>query len=393
MGDQGPTLHRRIALASCFRMRVAILSLTIFAAVLAGVIPARAEIAPETRARIDEIASGPVLQGEVPGLIVGVIQGNDRMVRGFGEAVAGTGIRPNAATVWDIGSITKTFTAMLLAIYAQRGVVRYGDPLQKYVPEWVAVPSYEGRPIELIDLATHTSGLPKAPALEGRRHLSVEEMYRITSRYRLTRAPGETFEYSNWGFALLAQALVRATGQNYEQLVEREICAPLGMADTRIELTQDETARKAQGYGRDGRPRPDDPPAWPAFYGAGALHSTMNDMMRYLAYNMGQMNTPLDSILPDLQKHWHAGGSPDTYVGLAWQMVPMRATDRTIIWKNGAVSGFFSYIGFVKETATGVVVIANRKTRVGRIGAQILRMLNGANVIEPHPAEGEEPEE
>ncbi len=136
-------------------------------------------------------------------------------------------------------------------------------------------------------------------------------------------------------------------------------------------------------------PRPHDNPTWPAFNGAGALRSTMDDMMRYLAYNMGQMNTPLSSLLPDLQREWHAGGMPGTHVGLAWQMFTMRGTDHTVIWKNGAASGFFSFIGFVRETGTGVVVIANRKLRVARIAVRILRMLNGANIIEPQPEEQE----
>jgi D-alanyl-D-alanine-carboxypeptidase/D-alanyl-D-alanine-endopeptidase len=352
---------------------------------------AKAELAPETRARIDEMASRPVRNGEVPGLIVGVMQGSDRMIRGYGESVEGSGVRPTKDTIWEIGSITKTFTAMLLALYVQRGVVHYDDPLQKYVPDWVTVPSYQGRQIKLIDLATHTSGLPKDPILRGRDHLSVEEMYRMTSAYQLTRPPGERFEYSNWGFALLAHALMRATGEDYEQLVESNICAPLGLLDTRINLAPDEVSREAQGYSPVGIPKPHDNTTWPAFNGAGALRSTMNDMMIYLAYNMGQANTPLSSLLPDLQRHWHAAGVPGAYVGLAWQMFPMRGTDHQVIWKNGAASGFFSYIGFVKETGTGVVVIANRKVKVGKIAIQILRMLNGANIIEPEPVE--EPEE
>src|SRR5208282_215717 len=273
----------------------------------------RAEIAPATRARIDEIASAPVTDGETPALIVGVMQGSDRMVRGYGETTVGSGIRPTASTVWEIGSITKTFTAMLLASYVRQGLVHYDDPLQKYVPNWVTVPSYRGRQIELIDLATHTSGLPKDPRLGGRYHLSDEEMYRLTNAYVLTRAPGSRFEYSNWGFALLAHALMRATGQEYQPMVETNLCIPLGLVDTRVDLTPDELARQAQGYGPAGRPKPHDNPTWPAFIGAGALRSTRDDMMRYLAYNLGQANTPLNSLLPDLQRHWHAGGRPGTY--------------------------------------------------------------------------------
>lgn len=350
--------------------------------------PALAEISATTRARIDEIASALVAHGEAPAIMLGVISGGDRMIRAFGETALGSGVRPTPTTEWEIGSITKTFTAMLLALYVQRGVVRYEDPLQKYVPDGVTVPSYHGRPITLLDLATHTSGLPKDPDLNGLRHLDTATMYQRLGAYQLTRAPGREFEYSNWGFALLAHALMPATGDDYQNLVEREICVPLAMTGTRIDLTSLEAARQAQGYSPEGFPRPHDNVTWPAFNGAGALRSTMDDMMRYLAYNMGQTKTPLDTLLPDLQKRWHRGGRNGTGVGLAWQMVPMRGTNNTVIWKNGAVSGFFSYIGFVKKTGTGVVVLANRKVSVGRIGIQILRTLNGAgSVIEEAPQE------
>jgi D-alanyl-D-alanine-carboxypeptidase/D-alanyl-D-alanine-endopeptidase len=351
----------------------------------ACVTPARAEIAPETRARIDEIASRPVTRGDTPAIMVGVLAGQDRMVRAFGETAVDSGTRPTGTTVWEIGSITKTFTAVLLALYVQRGLVHYYDPLQKYVPDGVTVPTYEGRQIRLIDLATHTAGLPKDPPLRGVRHLSERAMYRMLTEFKLTRAPGRRFEYSNWGFALLAHALMRVSGKDFQQMVESEICTPLRMVDTHIDLTAGEIARQAQGYSPSGSPRPHTNVTWPAFNGAGALRSTMDDMMRYLAYNMGQTQSPLDSILPDLQRRWHQGGRPGTSVGLAWQMMPMQGTDRTIIWKNGAASGFFSYIGFVKESQTGVVVLANRKVPVDRVGVRILRLLNGASLTVREP--------
>jgi len=360
---------------------------------LAAAASVYAEIAAETRARIDEVASAPVAHGQTPAIMVGVISGGDRMIRGFGETALGSGTRPTTTTEWEIGSVTKTFTATLLALYVRRGVVHYADPLQRYVPAGVIVPRYGNRQITLLDLATHTSGLPKDPDLSGVRHLDTDAMYQRLGAYRLTRPPGESFEYSNWGFALLAHALERAAGDDYQSLVEREICAPLGMIDTRIDLTPAEIARQAQGYSPEGIARPHDNVTWPAFNGAGALRSTMEDLMRYLAFNLGQTKTSLGTLLPDLHKRWHRGGRADAWVGLAWQMAPMRGTARTIIWKNGAASGFFSYLGFVRETGTGVIVLANRKIAARRIGLRILRILNGAAItIEEPPGDMEDDE-
>lgn len=380
-------IRRRLPARPASPGRIAAFCVALAAALAALAAPVRAEIAPETRARIDEIASDPVMHGHVPAIMIGVRSGPDRMIRAFGQTEIGSGVRPTGTTVWEIGSITKTFTAMLLALYAQRGVVAYNDPLQKYVPAWVHVPGYDGHRIRLIDLATHTSGLPKDPPLRGVRHLTDRRMFGMLSEFELTRPPGSQFEYSNWGFALLAHALERATGESYQQMVERDICAPLGMSDTRIDLAPAEAARQAQGYSPSGLPRPHTNVTWPAFDGAGALRSTMDDMMRYLAYNMGLTQTPLDSLLPDLQRRWRHGGPRGRWVGLAWQMLPMHGTKHMIVWKNGAASGFFTYIGFVRDSQTGVVVLANQKARVGRIGVQILRALNGASLKVREPAE------
>jgi serine-type D-Ala-D-Ala carboxypeptidase/endopeptidase len=161
-------------------------------------------------------------------------------------------------------------------------------------------------------------------------------------------------------------------------VVEREICRKLGMTDTRVELTANEIARQAQGYGKTGWPAPFGMASWPALVGAGALRSTMDDMLDFLAFNMGLMQTDLSSLLPLLQRHWHPALHPGGYVGLAWQMLPLAGTRLTIIWKNGGTRGFSSFIGFVRETGTGVVVLVNQSFRFGpaRIALPILRILN-----------------
>lgn len=210
-------------------------------------------------------------------------------------------------------------------------------------------------------------------------------MYRFLIAYELTRAPGEQFQYSNLGFALLARALMEATGDlAYQRLVGREIGGPLAMVDTRIVLTADERARQAQGYDRWGQPAPFEMRTWPAFNGAGALRSTMTDMMKFLAFNMGLAHTSLDSLLPVLQARRHAAGRRDHYVGLAWQMSPLGVGDRMVIWKNGETAGFFAYIGFVRETGTGVVILSNQAVPQGRVAVRILRLLNAAENGKPN---------
>ncbi len=330
--------------------------------------------------------------------MVGVHDRDREQLLSYGEIVKGSGTLPTTSTVFEIGSVTKTFTAALFALFVQRGLVRFDDPLQQYVPVWVTVPSYNGQPITLIDLATHTSGLPKSPPLRGIQHLTDEMMYRYLNDYHLTRPPGTQYEYSNTGFALLAHALTRVAGVAYEPLIEREISAKLGMADTRITLTRDEERRFAQGYNARGWPAPVNLRSWPAFIGAGALRSTPNDMMRYLRFNLGILQTDLNGLLPLLQKKWHMAMRPGTGVGLAWQMAPLQpGSDRTMLAKNGGTAGFHSHIACVKETQTGVVMLANTavKGSVDRAAVRILRVLNHGSErnesIDEPPDDSEEP--
>jgi serine-type D-Ala-D-Ala carboxypeptidase/endopeptidase len=155
---------------------------------------------------------------------------------------------------------------------------------------------------------------------------------------------------------------MRAAGAGrYQPLVEREICQPLGMTDTRVELSAAEIPRRAQGYRKNGFPAPFEMPTWPAFTGAGALRSTMNDMLAYLAFNMGLTSTPLTPLPPTLQRRWHPTMRAGGYVGLAWQMMPLRGSGLTVTWKDGGTIGFSSFIAFVRETGTGVVVLVNTR--------------------------------
>src|SRR5581483_2765781 len=127
-------------------------------------------------------------------------------------------------------------------------------------------------------------------------HLSESDMYAFLSTYKLSQAPGTQFGYSNLGIALLANMLERVTHHDWEDLLEKEITGPLNMPDTRAQLSHDQKKRMAQGYTEDGSPAPENTRGWPVLIGSGALHSTLDDMMKYLAFNMGLAQTELNRI-------------------------------------------------------------------------------------------------
>lgn len=244
-------------------------------------------------AAIDEIAQNHI-QGNV-GLIVVTLAGEERRVAGFGRCSKGDDRTPDGQTLFEIGSITKVFTTCLLADMIARGDVRLTDPIKKYLPESLRVPTYEGQEIALEHLATHTSSLPRLPDnLEATikdeanpyANYTVEDLYAFLSNCELSRPIGSRVEYSNLGVGLLGHLLARATGKTYEELVRARICEPLGMKDTAIALSPEQRQRLAPGHTADGKVTAN----WdcPTLAACGALRSTGTDMLAFLAACLGE---------------------------------------------------------------------------------------------------------
>lgn len=313
------------------------------------------------------------------GLAIGVEQRNVRTQRFYGDT--GNRGRPNADTEFEIGSITKTLTATLLAFEDRQGNVRIDDPLARFAPAGMRVPNFNGQQILMLHLADHTSGLPRTvPGISP--PLMPETMWRFVSSYQLQRPPGAQFLYSNLGFGLLARAIVRRENASEDQLYARIITQPLGMHDTAIKLSPVQHARLAQGYRPNGQPAPEGGPGFPAMAGAGAVRSTLNDMMRYLDFELGKINAPLSSLLPVLHQPRHAAG-PNGGVGLGWQMHE-RPDGLKTIFKDGAMPGYSSFMVFTPSSGTGAVILSNQaRCPVARIGAQIIGGLNGSGENPP----------
>jgi D-alanyl-D-alanine-carboxypeptidase/D-alanyl-D-alanine-endopeptidase len=232
------------------------------------------------------------------GIVVGIVEPSGRRVIAHGSA-GKSGARPlDGDTLYEIGSITKVFTALLLADMAQRGEVKLDDAVAKHLPTEVKVPQRDDRAITLVDLATHTSGLPRMPANFPSRDLTnpyadytAGLLYAYLSSHALTRTPGAGFEYSNTGFGLLGHALSRRAGIDYETLVETRICQPLGMKSTRIALSPELRTRLAAGHDVDLMPAAN----WDfaVLAGTGALRSSANDLLTFLAANLGLTKSTL----------------------------------------------------------------------------------------------------
>ena len=302
------------------------------------------------------------------GIAVGIVDANGRRFVNHG-AFSVDNPRPVAGdTLFEIGSITKVFTSTILADMVQRGEVSLDDPVAKFLPPDVKVPESGGKKITLVDLATHTSGLPRMPNNFAPRDpdnpysdYGVDRLYAFLSGYALTRDIGEKFEYSNLGVGLLGTALARRAGMDYETLVRTRITGPLKMDSTGITLSAAQKARLAVGHNSTRAPVP----SWDltALAGAGAIRSDTVDMLAFVAAHLGYTETPLAKAMDSMTKVRRSAGGPNTEIGLAW--IIQKRGDREIRWHNGGTGGYRSFVGYDPKARVGVVVLSNMSTTAG----------------------------
>ena len=307
------------------------------------------------------------------GVIVGVLDGDRSGAVGFGSTRRG-GTSPGARTSFQIGSVTKVFTSLLFADAVHRGEVAFDQPLRSVFP--AAAPHAAGRPIQLADLASHTSRLPRLPpglarsALRARHdpyaRFTIEQLERGLSVPPKRPAGGKP-RYSNLGAGVLGEALVRATGTPYPQLVHDRIAVPLGLVDTGVELDGSESS-VAVGHTRRGRETGD----WhlAALAGAGALRSSVRDLLVLLRVHLAPESTPLEVAVRSVLVE-RARISRPLAVGLGWHLLDRRDGARWW-WHNGGTGGFRSFVGFDPGSTRAVAVLANDTRSVDRIGQRLL---------------------
>jgi CubicO group peptidase (beta-lactamase class C family) len=295
------------------------------------------------------------------GIAVGFVDEHGSRVVSCGRADNGSSEEVNGDTLFEIGSVTKTFTTLLLQDMIEQGRMRLDDPVAKYLPRSVRVPTRNGKPVTLLQLATHTSGLPKIPDNLDPVHAdnpyadyAVEKMYAFLSRYQPPRNSPD-WQYSTLGIGLLDHVITLAAGTNYESLVVDRICGPLKMNSTRITLAPELQSHLATGH----NPIGEAVPGWdfPTLAGAGALRSTANDLLKYVAANLGF--TP-STLTPRMTKthavHFDRPNGP--HVGLAW-FTTSRGPKTTIILHDGRTLGCSTFVGFDKARRRGVVILSN----------------------------------
>ncbi len=281
----------------------------------------------------------------------------------------------DAETLFEIGSITKAFTGILLALAVERGEVRLDDPISKYLPNSVKTPLRNGKEITLLDLATHSSGLSRMPTNFEVKNVNnpyadytVEQMYEFLSTYELKRDIGSQYEYSNVGMGLLGHILSLRARTSYEDLVKTRILKPLKMNDTTMTLSDNLRAKMSQGFDDGGEPVSN----WdlPTLAGAGALRSNTKDMAKFLAANMGLVKSKISSALAESHKFQRNAGGNTMKIGLGWHILP--TAEGEIIWHNGGTGGFRTFAGFLAGKKKAIVVLCNTSDSPDDVGLHYL---------------------
>jgi len=317
----------------------------------------------------------------VDGLAVGIVYEGRTHVFGYGTV--GGGAAPDGNTVYEIGSVTKVFTGILLADAVVRGRVGLDQPVQGLLPDGVTMPERDDVPVQLVHLSTHVSGLPRMPsnfnpadANNPYADYTSALLYEFLSNHRMRRAPGVRYEYSNLAVALLGQVLALEAGTSYEQLLRERLTGPLGMKDTAIQRTPAMQKRLAPGHFADGTPSSN----WDldVFAPAGAIKSTANDMVRFIQAQLdppdGKTGRAIEMAYAVQQQPIDGGGFA---ICLGWHV----ARDGRTRWHNGETGGYHSEVLVNRVLGVGVVVLSSTASgEVDVLAESLIRMLAGANV-------------
>jgi CubicO group peptidase (beta-lactamase class C family) len=310
---------------------------------------------------------------QLVGLCVGAVDDRVSITKCFGKKGPGAAARPNGDTLFRIESVSKTFTATLLALRVQQGKVKLGDPVSMYVPALGGRLLYPPS-LTMEELADHYSGLPKSAPTAGSSDVFLLKTGACLAKRSCRHAvPGQSYLYSNWAFAALGNILALNDGFSdgtvgpWEEDNYKTIALPLGMKSTRSwpdwVLSDPAYFATHQAVSTTGQTHTDKSP-----YGdpGGGLYSSPRDMLRWLRYSMG-LDGPTNLLAAHDLLYDHANLSTDhaqETIGLAWEV--NTSTGSSCVWKGGDGLGFHSYVLFVKGQKRGIFVLLNSDPQTGK---------------------------
>jgi serine-type D-Ala-D-Ala carboxypeptidase/endopeptidase len=339
----------------------------------------------------------PLVQREwATGIVLGIVDERGAHTFGFGRKGAAAPQPPDGDTVFEIGSVTKVLTGILLAEMVERGELRLEDPINQFLPNGIGKLEGANREIRLVDLATHTSGLPRMPTNFKPKNdddpyadYTADLLHEFLKQHAgpsLAKTFGKFLgtkqlpkcEYSNLGVGLLGHLLERKAGRPYEELFCERVCVPLRMESTRLKLDDKLSARLITGHDFDGEPSKN----WKfdCLAPCGGVRSTANDLLKLVAANLELHDSPLKAALAKArQKHFTVDADAD--VGLNWFLLK-----GDIVYHSGMTGGYTSFVAFCPSKKIGVVALADTTVGCGlfeKVGFALLKALTARETVEP----------
>jgi D-alanyl-D-alanine-carboxypeptidase/D-alanyl-D-alanine-endopeptidase len=313
--------------------------------------------------QINKMGAGYLASHPNGALVIAFYQNGKQSFQGFGKISSSNTNPPDARTIFEIGSVTKIFTAAVLEKMADDGTVKLDDPISLYLPKDVASPKKNAHEITLENLATHTSGLPRLPEnlfattkdqQNPYANYTTKDLYESLADVNLNSEPGKKSDYSNYGYGLLGKILELKTGKSYEVLVQENVCEPLLLQNTTTQLSAQQKVRLTPGH----NPKGETVSNWDfdALAGCGAVRSDATDLLKFVEANLDRTNSGIYKVLNETQKNHFktfTGG-----IGLGWQ-IENEIEEMTLHWHNGGTGGYKSFIGFDKKNNVGVVILSN----------------------------------
>lgn len=328
--------------------------------------------------KVDSIVRPYIQLKHTVGMALAIIKDGKVYTYNYGETKRGNQQLPDPdKTLFEIGSISKTFTATLLADEVVKGRMSLDDPINKYLPDSIGNMAYNGVPITLKTLSNHSSGFPRLPinlykkgdpADNPYKNYDIQRMYTYLKNFKPYREVGVNYEYSNFAVGLLGNILALQNHTTYEKLLEERITKPLKMKHTFIFIPSRQAPEFAQGYNEKGEATS----GWDlnTLTGAGGIRSTVNDLVKYINAQMIKAPEKLQKAI-DLT-HQITFEKGQTIIGLGWHTAKIK--NQTIFQHSGGTGGFRTFVAFDKENKTGVVVLSNSAEEVAPVGFGLLKL-------------------
>ena len=321
---------------------------------------------------VRETVEKRIAEGITPSIAIAIIDQNGIRYFNFGKT-SENGKEVDEHSIYEIGSITKVFTGILLAQQVLDGDLKLDDQINDYLPADVKVMVIGDRQITFGNLTDHTSGLPRMPYNFGPANINnpfadytIDQMYEFISNYKPIRTVGSEYEYSNIAQGLLGHLLAENKNTTYENLMIQNIAEPLGMNETKIEFDQKMRGNLAIGHSNGQIVE-----NWdiPTLAGAGAIRSSTYDMAKFISANLGYFKSQVSAAM-ELSHEIRHDKAGQMRVAMGWHV--RKGEDGDIFWHNGGTGGYRTFVGFVKETGKGVVLLTNSSAGADDIGFYLL---------------------